>query len=201
MASHEKSERVRQQIITATDNLLYHKGYNLMSFSDIAAASGIPRGNLNYHFRTKQEVLTAVIEYRLQHMQEMLDDWQQTIHTPLERLKRYAKVPLNEIDNANRYGCPMGSLNTELGKQQPRLQDISRKQFDLFRNWLQQQFHALLPDQDSDNLAMHLLVRTQGLAIMAQSYADQSLLKREVEGIKIWLDSLVNDTHADVNSK
>ena len=190
MATHEKTEQIRLQIIEATDDLLYHKGYNLMSFSDIAEASGIPRGNLNYHFKTKQEVLRGVIEHRLLQMKSMLDEWDKTIPTPLERLKRYARIPVNELGNVSQFGCPMGSLNTELGKVQSQLQSVSRMQFDLFRGWLKRQFHALAPHRDADNLTMHMLVRTQGLAVMSHIYSDQSLVKREVEGIVAWLDGI-----------
>ena len=194
MANHRQTEQIRRQIIEASDELLYHKGYNLMSFSDIAKASGLPRGNLNYHFKTKQAVLAAVIEHRLQQMRAMLEDWERTIPTPLARLQRFAQVPLNELDNVSRYGCPMGSLNTELGKSQPQLRDISREQLDLFRGWLQQQFGALVPGRDADALALHLLVRTQGLAVMSQLYADRPLVRREVDGIKAWLEGLFQQT-------
>ena len=190
MASYKKTAQVRRQIVEATDDLLYHKGYNLMSFSDIAVASGLPRGNLNYHFKTKQEVLAAVIEHRLEQMQVMLEDWDRTLPTPLARLQRFAQIPLNEIANVSRYGCPMGSLNTELGKSQPRLRAISRAQFDRFREWLQQQFRALAPEQDADALALRLLVRAQGLAVVSQLYADQELVRREVDDIMDWLQGV-----------
>ncbi len=190
MATHEKTRQIRQRIVQASDDLLYHKGYNRMSFSDIAKASGIPRGNLNYHFKTKQQVLDAVIEHRLGQTREMLDDWERTHPTPLERLKRYARIPLNERENVSRFGCPMGSLNTELGKQQRELQAVSRMQFDLFREWLTRQFRAWLPERDADALSLRLLARTQGVAVLAHVYADPSLLQREVDDIRVWLESL-----------
>ncbi len=191
MATREKTQQVRQRIIQACDDLLYHKGYNTMSFSDIAEASGIPRGNLNYHFKTKQQVLDAVIEYRLGQTREMLDHWERNLDSPRERLKRFARIALNEQENVLRFGCPMGSLNTELGKYQPELQAISRQQFDLFREWLVRQFRDLCPERDADALALHLLTQTQGVAVVAQVYADASLIRREVEEILAWLDGSV----------
>jgi len=161
-----------------------------MSFSDIAEASDVPRGNLYYYFKTKDEVLAAVIGHRLQQMQELLDEWDATIPTPLGRLKRYARIPLNELDNVIRRGCPMGSLNTELGKAQAELQQVSRKQFDLFKAWLITQFKQLLPGENAEHLAMHFLVSTQGLAVMAQTYEDRKLVKREVAAIDAWLENL-----------
>jgi len=191
MAAREKTEQIRQQIIQATDDLLYHKGFNMMSFSDIAEASGVPRGNIYYHFKTKDEVLMAVIEYRISLMQAMLDGWNKTIKTPLKRLKRYAQIPINELDNVVRFGCPMGSLISELGKSQPELQRIVQTQYDTFLKWMRSQFKDLVPDKDAKNLAIQLLMQTQGLAIIAHSYADKKLVRREVKNIESWLDSLV----------
>lgn len=190
MASRAHSENIRRQIVEATDDLLYHKGYNQMSFSDIAEASGIPRGNLNYHFKTKDEVLAAVIDYRLAQMREMLTDWNNSLATPLERLKRFAQIPLKEAKQVTRFGCPMGSLNTELGKTQQALQSISRRQMDLFREWLGEQFSAYLSGGDADQHAMHLLALTQGVAVVAHIYVDKALLKREVAAIETWLEGL-----------
>lgn len=190
MATRDKTVQIRQQIIEATDDLLYHKGFNLMSFSDIADAAKVPRGNLYYYFRTKDEVLAAVVARRIEKMKAMLDDWDKSLEEPLDRLKRYACIPVNEVNHVVRFGCPMGSLNSELGKSQRQLQPIARQQFDVFRHWIKAQFKLLCPEQDADALAMHLLIWTQGLAVMSSAYKDKKLLLQEVEAIKIWLDSL-----------
>lgn len=193
MAKREKTEQIRQQIVAATDNLLYQKGFNLMSFTDIADAAEVPRGNLYYYFKTKDEVLAAVIEHRLGQMRQMLDEWEQTFPTPLERLQRYVQIPLNELANVTRFGCPMGSLNTELGKAQPELQTIARQQFDMFREWLTTQFRELAVEQP-EHMALHLLARSQGLVVLANVYNDPALLEREAADINAWLEKVANHT-------
>jgi len=161
-----------------------------MSFSDIAQAAGVARGNLYYYFKSKEEVLAAVIEYRLQQMREMLRQWDESISTPLARLRRYCQIPINEQVNASRYGCPMGSLNSELGKSQIDLQALSRQQLDLFKDWLSKQFRLLVPEKNAEHLALHILVCTQGIALMSQTYADQDLVTREIELLNAWLDQV-----------
>ncbi len=193
MATRDKTDQIRQQIIESTDDLLYHKGFNLMSFSDIAEAANVPRGNLYYYFKTKDDVLVAVIEHRIVQMKAMLDDWNVSINTPLERLKRYVAIPVNQLTDVIRYGCPMGGLNAELGKSQPELQMIAKAQFDVFKRWIKKQFKELCPAQDAEELTLHLLVRTQGLVIMSSVYKDKKLVLREVEGIDAWLDGLGSD--------
>ena len=55
----------RGQIVEAADELFYSHGFGQTSFADIAAAVQISRGNFYYHFRTKDEILDAVIDKRL----------------------------------------------------------------------------------------------------------------------------------------
>ncbi len=190
MVTREKSEHVRQQIIKAADQLFYQKGYNLCSFTDIATVSKIPRGNLNYHFKTKDEVLVAVIHHRVDETQQMLESWEKEFKTPLERLQRYAQIPTKVKDEVIHYGCPMGTLNMELGKGQQALQNITKAQFEVFERWIKEQFQTMGCSKNASALTMHLLVWTQGIAAMAYIHQDTRLIQREVKSINNWLASL-----------
>ena len=48
-----KSERTRQRIIDAANQLFYRKGYNRTSFTDVVEEADVPRGNIYYYFKTK----------------------------------------------------------------------------------------------------------------------------------------------------
>ena len=188
MVAREKTELVRQQIVKAADQLFYQKGYNLTSFSDIATASKVPRGNLNYYFKTKNEVLIAVIQYRVDEMQQMLQNWENEYQTPMERLQRYAQISSNVRNEVIHYGCPMGTLNMELGKVQQALQAIAIEQFEVFEQWIKKQFQAMGCSKNAAELTMHLMVRTQGIATMAYIHQDTRLIQREVKSIISWLE-------------
>jgi len=192
MVERERTEQVREQIVRAADQLFYQKGYNLTSFSDIASASKIPRGNLNYYFKTKNEVLVVVIQYRVTKMQKMLENWEKEYKSPLERLKRYAQIVSNVRNEVIHYGCPMGTLNAELGKVQQELQTITKKQFEVFEQWIKKQFKAMGCGKNAAELTIHLMVLTQGISIMAYIHKDTRLVQREVKSIVNWLDSLVS---------
>ena len=194
MQKREKTEQTRKQVVKAADQLFYQKGYNLASFSDIASASKIPRGNLNYYFKTKEEVLTAVIEYRVAEMQQMLFSWENKYKTPLARLQRYAQIVSNVQKEVVHYGCPMGTLNMELGKIQNDLQVVALKQFVFFEQWLKKQFQAMGHSKNAAELTMRLMVRTQGVAAMAYIHHDKRLIQKEVKDISGWLESLEQQT-------
>lgn len=194
MVAREKTEQVREQIVSAADQLFYQRGYNLTSFSDIASASKVPRGNLNYHFSTKSEVLVAVIQYRVIAMQKMLSDWESEYKTPLERLQRYAQIVSNVKKEVVHYGCPMGTLNSELGKVQHELQDVTKEQFEVFEQWIKKQFRLMGCKKNAAELTMHLMVLTQGVATMAYIHKDVGLIQREAKSITVWLQSLTSDS-------
>lgn len=190
MVAREKTEHVRQLVVKAADQLFYQKGYNLTSFSDIASASNVPRGNLNYYFKTKDEVLVAVIQYRVTEMQQMLDDWVLQYKTPLERLQRYAQIVSNVKSEVTLYGCPMGTLNLELGKTQQGLQRITVEQFEVFERWIKKQFQLMgCSKKNADEYTMHLMVWTQGISTMAYIHRDNKLINKEVKSIHAWLVS------------
>lgn len=186
---HSKQQ---QHIIQTVDRLIYEKGFNVMSFKDIAEACGLSKGNLYYYFKTKDELLKAVIDYRLGNMQNMLKEWEQEFPAALERLQRYVQIMINEASQVVYYGCPMGSLNTELAKGQPELQTISRAQFDLFKSWLKKQFKQLVADKAAEHYALRLMARTQGVVVIAQAYQDKRFIKRETEEINQWLAGLLD---------
>ena len=67
-----KGSANRQRIVEAADHLFYSRGYNQTSFSDISDETGIPRGNFYYYFKTKEDILAAVVESRLADFKQLL---------------------------------------------------------------------------------------------------------------------------------
>ncbi|MDH5594353.1 MAG: TetR/AcrR family transcriptional regulator [Gammaproteobacteria bacterium] len=185
-----KGEANRQHIVDVADNLFYQKGYNQTSFTDIAEASEIPRGNFYYYFKTKDEILLAVIEHRTGMMKSMLETWDKEYNTPLERLKRFAHILRVEEKDACQYGCPLGSLTIELGKAQQELQAQAKGMFDVFKTWLIKQFSELGYSDKADYLAMQLMSRIQGIVVMAHAYNDPEFINISTDDVDSWIDEL-----------
>ena len=59
------NKTTREHIVAAADQLFYRQGFEHTSFSDIADAVQISRGNFYYHFKSKDEILDAVIDVRI----------------------------------------------------------------------------------------------------------------------------------------
>ncbi|MFD2206397.1 TetR/AcrR family transcriptional regulator [Kiloniella antarctica] len=178
----------RDYIIEAADQLFYQQGYEHTSFADIAAAVRISRGNFYYHFKTKDDILDAVIELRLANTQDMLEQWEITGQSPQDRIKHFINILITNQTKIMRYGCPVGTLSTELAKMDHSAKTDASKLFTLFRTWLAQQFVFLGHATDADNLAMHLLARSQGVATLANAFRDKEFIAQEVTQMNEWLN-------------
>jgi AcrR family transcriptional regulator len=182
-----KGENNRQLIITAADNLFYRRGYNQTSFQDISDATGIPRGNFYYYFKTKDEILTAVVESRVARLVAMLKKFEDETDNARERLSKFADILDYNRQDVIELGCPLGSLSSELAKDEPALQEKSRKAFVVLRDWIKQQFE-LAGVANAGELAMDLLARMQGVAVVACAFQDGEYVKRSHQAVKDWLN-------------
>src|ERR1041384_7631312 len=106
----------REEIVAAADRLFYRQGYEHTSFSDIAGAVQISRGNFYYHFKTKDEILDAVIAARLAGTQAMLERWEIEGKSPEDRIRSFIQMLIANRADIKRYGCPVGTLSGELAK-------------------------------------------------------------------------------------
>jgi AcrR family transcriptional regulator len=184
-----KGENNRTRIIEAADQLFYKHGYNQTSFSDIADITGIPRGNFYYYFKTKDDILAAVVETRVKQYQEALASCDTATDKPGERLHAFIDMMAGSVDSLVDTGCPIGSLCVELAKDTEALQSKSREVFVLLRDWMSRQFEEI-GLADANDKAMDLLSRMQGIAVMACAFKDGAYLHRSVGDLKSWINSL-----------
>jgi TetR/AcrR family transcriptional regulator, transcriptional repressor for nem operon len=186
----------RELIVEAADDLFYRQGFDHTSFSDIADAVKISRGNFYYYFKTKDDILDDVIESRLANARKMLDGWEREGDGPSARIRSFINILVVNRANIKRYGCPVGTLTSELAKLDHPAQGEASKLFTLFRTWLKRQFVALGRTRDADALAMHVLGRSQGIAALASAFQDERFLRHEVEQLHAWLDANLTETSA-----
>lgn len=185
-----KGEGNRQRIIDAADKLFSDRGYHKTSFQDISEATDIPRGNFYYYFKTKDDILDAVVKKRSESLQCVLDEIEASVDSPLERLMRFVEMlDMNASDILHK-GCPIGSLSSELAKDSEALQMKARVVFERMRDWLTEQFSALSQPQPED-LALDLLGKMQGVTIIACAFQDSVYLQRNLKAIQQWLLSQV----------
>lgn len=177
----------RRQIVDAADQLFYEHGFKATSFADIAQAVGLSRGNFYYHFKTKDQILDAVIAARIDATRGMLEAWETATPSAVDRIRGFIEILIINQTKIMAYGCPVGTLCNELAKLNHVAKDAAAGLFTLFRAWLARQFAALGREADADALALHVLMRSQGVATLATAFRDEAFVRREVDDMTAWL--------------
>jgi AcrR family transcriptional regulator len=190
-----KAQQARERIVEAADALLYTQGFENTSFADITDAVQISRGNFYYHFKTKDDILDAVIDKRLAKTGDMLQSWETQGNTPVEHIRCFIHMMSDNQSNIQRYGCPVGTLCTELAKLNHASKQEANKLFALFRHCLSGQFRLLGKDEaQAEALAMHLLARSQGIATLSSAFQDKAFIQQEVKQLDDWLAEKIQHT-------
>lgn len=177
----------RDFIIEAADQLFYQHGFEHTSLSRITEKVKISKGNFYHHFKSKDKILDAVILLRMANTQIMLEKWQVNGEQPFDRIKSFINILLVNQTKIKKYGCPVGTLTSELAKLNHGAQNQANEIFSLFRVWLCKQFMLLGHEDKADDLAMHILARSQGVATLANAFQDQTFINKEVEKMVEWL--------------
>lgn len=178
----------RERLIAAAGQTVYQQGIEKTTLADIAAAAEIPVGNVYYYFKTKNDIVKAVVEARLREADAVLAAIEAGYDDPRDRLKALFAALSGQTDLIARYGCPHGSLCQELGKHA----DGPGLAAELMRapiEWVRRQF-AAMGRPDASDLAVHLLASYQGAALLTSTLRDPDIMTREAARAAEWIDGL-----------
>ena len=188
-----RENATREEIVKAGDRLFYEKGFESTSFSDISKDVGISRGNITFHFPSKDEILAAVIDLRMERIGQMLKRWEAESESSQDRIKCFINIVITNRAKIFLYGCPVGTLTSELAKLDHAAMPHAKRLFAVFQDWLRSQFLQIgcASRAEADSLAMHVLAWSQGIATLAQAFGDEKFVRREVRQLEDWLDTAV----------
>ena len=179
----------RERLVAAATELLHQQGIERTTLADIAHAADVPAGNVYYYFKTKDEVITAVIEAHTQQIRTTLTAIDARHRSPKSRLRAFVREFTAQSETVAQHGCPLGGLCSELGK---RVEQSSLAVAQLMRlpiEWAEKQFRSL-GRRDAHDLALDLLAAYEGSALLANTLHDPNVLSGSARRINRWIDTL-----------
>ena len=179
----------RVRLIRSALALVYKHGFAETRLADIAAKANVPPGNVYYYFKTKEEIGAAIIDERLSQIKALQGELDK-LGSAQERLCAFIQMTFDNRETLARGGCPTGSLCTELHKEGGPLAQRSSALFEQLLKWLEVQFGALGKSTDAHGLAVHLLSALQGIAVLAHSLNDPSIVVAEAKRLQQWIRTL-----------
>jgi TetR/AcrR family transcriptional regulator, transcriptional repressor for nem operon len=184
----QNAHRKRERLIEGARQLLHAQGVEATTLADIAEAADVPVGNVYYYFKTKDELVASAVAAHAEEVATALAALERH-RTPKARLKAFIHMLAEQRELTARYGCPQGSLCSELDK---RDDDIARSCAELMRlpiDWAEQQFRGM-GRRDAAELAVALIASYQGIALLTNTFRDPELMSREGRRLERWIDSL-----------
>jgi AcrR family transcriptional regulator len=185
----ERRPGKRERLIAAALQLLHQQGVERTTLADIAKAADVPVGNVYYYFKTKDDVIGAVIDAHVQQIKTTLAAIDARHRSPKSRLKAFVREFTAQSEIVAQFGCPLGSLCSELDK---RVTKPGLPAADLMRlpiEWAEGQFRSL-GRPDARDLAFDLLAAYEGSALLANTMNDPGILSGAARRIDRWIDTL-----------
>ena len=71
----DKSQAMREKILNTATQLFIQKGSEKTSMQDIAQTAGISKGAIYHHFKSKDEIVLAVLRSRQELMEKEMKQW------------------------------------------------------------------------------------------------------------------------------
>jgi TetR/AcrR family transcriptional regulator, transcriptional repressor for nem operon len=178
----------RDRLVAGARQVIHQQGVERTTIADIAHAADVPVGNVYYYFKTKDELVGATIESQARDVRGLLESLDRH-RTPQARLKALIRELTAQSELTAEYGCPMGSLCSELDKRDDGLERTCAELLQLPIDWAERQFQQL-GRRDARDLAVALIASYQGIALLTNTFRNSDLMVREGRRLERWIDSL-----------
>ena len=193
-----KGDQTRERIIRAGMQLFSVKGYYHTGIGDILGATGLTKGGLYGHFRSKQDLWYAVYD-------EAVAVWRACIFArldarpdPLNRIEQLAANHLFAYLGADVFdgGCFFVNMLVELAGQSAAMSRHIFRGFvgfsKLIQAWLNEAEQKGLLDagQDHRQIANFILITLNGAATLYVASRERTILDETHAQLKRYLDGL-----------
>lgn len=169
------SGRARDRAVEAARQLFFEQGYASTSLAQILERAQLNPGSLYYHFRSKEDLLVAVLQRYLEMLGPFVMDPAASAAPDARGRVAALMGGYREqlIKSQFRLGCPIGSLALEVSPAFPEARALVEKNFaawkDRVRAWLEE---SGLAAAQAAPLAEHILAVMEGAVMLARARQD-----------------------------
>ena len=179
----------RERVIAAARDLVYRQGVERTTLGDIAQAADVRVGNVYYYFKTKGDIVAAVVQAHVDQLDADFAGLERSHRSPRARLKALVRVVAEQRGPIAESGCPFGTLGAELAKRADGVDPLAAQLVEALLGWVKRQFH-LMGRRDAADLAVELVAAYQGAAMLTHALGRAELLARHARRLERWIDTL-----------
>jgi TetR/AcrR family transcriptional regulator, transcriptional repressor for nem operon len=193
-----KGELTRRNIIENALQLFSVKGYFNTSINDILHATGLTKGGLYCHFKSKEAVWRAVYADAVETWKAVVFKNVRAVNDPLERVECTIENVLLKYLGREVFagGCFFVNMLVELSGQSDSMSRHILRGFvgfsRLFQSWLREGDEAMLlrPDLDFREISNFIVITLNGAATLFMSTRDTAILRQTNEQLRFFIRQL-----------
>lgn len=185
-----KAERTRELIITKAAPLFNTKGVAGTSLSDILEVTRLAKGSLYVHFKDKEDLAHAVVDYHLERLGLMVEAALRRADSAREKLFTYIDLFMDPVNPPLTGGCPMLNFGMESDDTDP----IIRKKVSSFMDTGLKMIYSILKsgkdsgefkaDWDAKEFSVKMFATIEGGIMMSRITGDNKTMKVIARALK-----------------
>lgn len=181
------------RLLEAASRLVLLQGYNRTTIDDIARESGVKKGSVFYHFRSKEEIGLAILEQQARLFQEQV--LSPSLYADLPPLERVTSFLDRMVDLSRshdyRGGCPFANLAGEMADCHEGFRAALLNTFETVREGLA----AALREASAqtgvaacpETLSRFVLATVEGAMMLTKVQRSGETLQAAVDSLKAYL--------------
>lgn len=188
--------KTRQRIVEAALYLFWLQGYTATTVADILERSKSQAGSFYHFFKTKEELLLAVLQLYLETLQPIVvQPVAQRLQDPVERVFGILEFYRgNLLATGCTYGCPIGRLALEIPEEQFRVHKRLADNFDgwtsAIRGFLEDARERFPAQTNLQTLSKFVLTVMEGGVMQARAQREIAPFDASVEHLRGYFELL-----------
>ena len=187
------TNKSKEKILSAAENLIHKKGIEATSISDLQEATGLTRSSLYFHFRNKEVLCRQVLERAWERLRAMLTE---TVSPdkPMGGMPDLFQALL-EMNRENEYvgGCIFGNTALEMSDSDESFAGFVEDIFDEWKEDLEDALAAaqrrgeVRSDMGAGALATQTVATIEGAIMLARLKKEDKTFRACIEGLEVFL--------------
>jgi TetR/AcrR family transcriptional regulator, transcriptional repressor for nem operon len=189
-----KAEETKTRIIEQAAVLFNQQGYAGASMSDLMRVTGLQKGGIYNHFRSKDELALAAFDFAAHCIQQKFIGALSGKRHAVDRLIAILSVYEHLLDDPPiQGGCPILNTAVESDDTHPALRQRAQLAMDGWRKLIQRvvaqgiRRGELQATVDADAVATILIATIEGAVMLSKLYGDACYLKQALNYLKAYV--------------
>jgi TetR/AcrR family transcriptional regulator, transcriptional repressor for nem operon len=191
-----KGEETKEKILQQAAELFNQQGYAGSSISDIMRVTGLHKGGIYNHFKSKDDLALQAFDYAIAQIKQRYRVVIRHERHAVKRLQAIITIFRSHINNpVIKGGCPLLNTAVESDDAHPALRERTQQAMNSWRDLLCQiiqkgiQNGEIRSTVDADEVTTIIISMLEGAMMLSKLYEDSIHLERAINHLMNYIES------------